>query len=415
MEDSAIAPDYDWLPATPTSSCADGKAPLSPQSLCRTTVPQSPTSFRTTPLTPQSPQGFTLSESLSDSRMAPPLPDFRGTSDGHSLTAKATSIALATTEPPICVVDGITGERLCEIPAKLAPDGLSIKAAVRATCGLRPALQRLVWCGQALGRGPLPGIVARSGVREVRLVRVEDATWNRALDRCVASTDAGLVPPDLRDDLWPTEGFPVSAEDYELLHKRGFVLALVQQDGKSLRLVPEHFRADREVVLAAVQECGAALVWAPEDLRSDREVVVAALNQDGTALEFAGQELRSDPEIVLLAIEQHGEALQYALGERCCLDRDLALAAVRRSSSALRLAHFGLLKERDFVLDAVKANGDALHYVPDCFRRDKELALAASAFWVDKGSYRTSALLPERAREFVTAAGARAVQSNQEN
>merc|ERR1711920_298381 len=115
-------------------------------------------------------------------------------------------------------------------------------------------------------------------------------------------------------------------------------------------------------------------------------------NQDGTALEFAGQELRSDPEIVLLAIEQHGEALQYALGQRCCLDRDLVLAAVRRSSSALRLAHFGLLKERDFVLDAVKANGDALHYVPACFRGDKELALAASAFWADKESYRISAL-----------------------
>jgi len=354
---------------------------------------------------------------ISQSRAAPPSPKGRGLEDGYTLTDTAKSVGHAqqAEAPPICVLDGLTGELLCCVPARQATDGRSLKAAVQSSCGIPKASQRLLWGGQGLPDGHLPSDLVRGGVRDVRLVRVEAPSWNVALDRCAATTDAGLIPPDLRDDLWPTGGFATSPEDYTLLHQRSFALALVVQDGCALRLVHQSLQAEKQVVLAAVRESGLALVWASEDLKQDREVVMTALGQDGRALEFASHELRADPDVVLAAVEQHGEALQYAMGEWCSLDRTLALAAVRRNSTALKLAHFALLKERDFCLDAVKVNGDALHYVPDCFRGDKEFVLAAKAFWADKESYQTSALLPERAKEFVEGAGFRAAEENQQN
>eukprot|EP00971_Amphidinium_carterae_P238117 4727103-Amphidinium_carterae.1 len=54
-------------------------------------------------------------------------------------------------------------------------------------------------------------------------------------------------------------------------------LAAVKRDGRDLREVPEHYKANREVVLAAVQQSGSALEYAAAECKGDHTIVLEAV------------------------------------------------------------------------------------------------------------------------------------------
>eukprot|EP00971_Amphidinium_carterae_P194464 3858820-Amphidinium_carterae.1 len=97
--------------------------------------------------------------------------------------------------------------------------------------------------------------------------------------------------------------------------ERFWHLAAVNWDGCHLAVVPEQYRADREIVLAAVQRNGYALQSAAEECRADREVVLAAVQQYGLALKYAAEERKADHEIVMAAVRQDFSALRFAAEE----------------------------------------------------------------------------------------------------
>ncbi len=197
------------------------------------------------------------------------------------------------------------------------------------------------------------------------------------------------------------------------------VLAAVRQNAEALKYASEDFRADKEVVLAAVEQNGYVLRYASDELRADKEVVLAAVKQNGKALQYADEKMRADKEIVLAAVESHGTALGYA-SEELRKDKELNEIAIkiikdnrenmgyidvsdycnpwvweivdRISEESLQDdqdipeaeddvivppdADSKLWKDRDFVLETVKKQGDAIKFAKD-FQNDDEVALAA--------------------------------------
>eukprot|EP00971_Amphidinium_carterae_P169812 3364395-Amphidinium_carterae.1 len=82
---------------------------------------------------------------------------------------------------------------------------------------------------------------------------------------------------------------------------------------------------ERNKHLAAVK-AGFVLALVPEQYKADREIVLAAVNKNGMALRYAAEECKADSEIVLAAVKQTVNALQHA-GAQCKADHGIVLAA----------------------------------------------------------------------------------------
>ena len=75
----------------------------------------------------------------------------------------------------------------------------------------------------------------------------------------------------------------------ELLYDPDIWVAMVKQNGDSLKKGSVALRSSRTVVLAAVMNRGLALRFANEMLQADWDVGYAAVTQDGMALRFCSE------------------------------------------------------------------------------------------------------------------------------
>lgn len=167
----------------------------------------------------------------------------------------------------------------------------------------------------------------------------------------------------------------------KLRKDRDFILDLVKEDGSAIRYASKKIKKDREVALAAVKKNAFALRHIHPSLRKDREVVIAAIETYPSVVEYAHTSLRADKDIARKVI---GSTFFLGTGRvfRCFHksirgDRDLAMAAVRRSPSAMEYVVPSLKKDRAFVLEAVKSRGASLEHAHKKLRNDREVVLAA--------------------------------------
>lgn len=144
------------------------------------------------------------------------------------------------------------------------------------------------------------------------------------------------------------------------------------------------------------------LELSPEVLREDREVILAAVRRSGLALKCAAPECQGDKEVVLEAVCQNGNALEFASAELQA-DRDIVLAAVARRGDALRLAAPALRADRDVVLAAVSRRGEALRHADPALRADRQIVLAAVRQSAEAFEYAAPGL--KRDREIVLIIG----------
>eukprot|EP00413_Alexandrium_margalefii_P029024 CAMPEP_0204578690 /NCGR_PEP_ID=MMETSP0661-20131031/43072_1 /ASSEMBLY_ACC=CAM_ASM_000606 /TAXON_ID=109239 /ORGANISM="Alexandrium margalefi, Strain AMGDE01CS-322" /LENGTH=213 /DNA_ID=CAMNT_0051587643 /DNA_START=103 /DNA_END=744 /DNA_ORIENTATION=+ len=91
--------------------------------------------------------------------------------------------------------------------------------------------------------------------------------------------------------------------------------------------------ADRKYMLTAVQQD----VRLVRHLPADRELVLAALRKSAGALRHAAPELKADREVVLAAVRKDGDALKHA-APVLLADRDIVLEALRKDAGALKHA-----------------------------------------------------------------------------
>jgi hypothetical protein len=119
-----------------------------------------------------------------------------------------------------------------------------------------------------------------------------------------------------------------------------------------------------------VKENPFLLILSPKQFRYDREIVLAALSRTGSALEYASDELTADREVVLAAVLNDGLSLEYAS----------ETLQVLFTMMHLKLTPHGPINFRwldqddlDVCMSAVLQNGRALEFVSDRLSGDKSL------------------------------------------
>ena len=104
-------------------------------------------------------------------------------------------------------------------------------------------------------------------------------------------------------------------------------------------------RGDREIMARVVARQGGLLKWASEELRDEDHIVLTACRSEARAFSFASDSLRGDREFILSAVKHKARVLLYADEE-------------------------AVLRDRDFMLQAIAANEGALAFAPEFMRRD---------------------------------------------
>lgn len=111
--------------------------------------------------------------------------------------------------------------------------------------------------------------------------------------------------------------------------------------------------------LLKCMEFGQQLRLAPPELRADRELVLAAVKRSWKALEFASPDLRADIEVAMAAVEQDSRAAQL-VGDLLWSDRVFVLFAVQKEWSLLDLASPEVLEDYEIIHAAIKGHWKCL-------------------------------------------------------
>lgn len=161
------------------------------------------------------------------------------------------------------------------------------------------------------------------------------------------------------------------------------VLSMIKLDSSILYYTP--FKNDKEVVLTAVQQEGSSLRYASPELQNNKEVVLTAVNQNGESIRYASEDLQNDKDIALASVTNKGDSLRF-LSRQLRRDKNIILAAVNQDSMAIKHASLylktDLLDEKEIFLTALKTaikTNQPAHKVfqqaPEDFQKDKELVL----------------------------------------
>jgi hypothetical protein len=146
------------------------------------------------------------------------------------------------------------------------------------------------------------------------------------------------------------------------------IIAISFMSEQILGIIGESFATDMEIQLAADNLKNAIKM---KELSSDDVAEVPEVPSEDS-------EKWKDRDFVLYAVKRDGNLLEYA--EDFQDDDEVALAAVRQNGMALQFANTELrdgFLDKELVLEAVKQNGMALQYADERLKADKQVVLAA--------------------------------------
>ena len=164
---------------------------------------------------------------------------------------------------------------------------------------------------------------------------------------------------------------------------REVILRAVEKYPSGFYLVPERFRADREIAEVAVEQYGHLISDVAGSLRSDRELLMISLKKGSRkALPMIPPEFLDDPEVLeLVKRAWHSDIslLEY-LPLHFRSDEDTIITAIGGAGGFHRdwlLVDEDLQRSRPFVLRAIVRNPEILQFCIDEFRWDREVVEAA--------------------------------------
>lgn len=144
------------------------------------------------------------------------------------------------------------------------------------------------------------------------------------------------------------------------------VEAAIRQNFWALQFAGKPLRSDVQVLKQAISSSESVepidLTCLPNELLSEREVVLAAVKRSGTQLEHASMNLRESLEVVQVAVEQDGLALQYA-GLTARETHHIVRTAVRQNGLAIRYASLSLRTDDEIVATACDQNPEAFDII----------------------------------------------------
>jgi hypothetical protein len=197
---------------------------------------------------------------------------------------------------------------------------------------------------------------------------------------------AALLPPQLLDD---EEVVLAACGEYEpslglaserLRRDAGFVMRMLEISGRNIEFAEERMRRDRAFVVAAAKAGSDILQHVPRAFTDDEEVMLRVIAHNGYSLRHASDRLRNDKALLLRALDAglYHDAIEGELRN----DRDIVLQAVRSQPHQFEGMPEAFRADREVALAAVsrKGYGYNIRHCPEALRDDEELALAAIRF-----------------------------------
>eukprot|EP00933_Yihiella_yeosuensis_P071773 TRINITY_DN80004_c0_g1_i1.p1 TRINITY_DN80004_c0_g1~~TRINITY_DN80004_c0_g1_i1.p1 ORF type:complete len:884 (+),score=185.80 TRINITY_DN80004_c0_g1_i1:95-2746(+) len=149
-------------------------------------------------------------------------------------------------------------------------------------------------------------------------------------------------------------------EDQELPDKTQLD-SLVPPDVEEVQFVFIRRPQEQADWIERCMEYGQQLRLAPPEFQADRDVVLAAVKRSWKALQFASEELQSDLEIATTALDQDLKAADF-IGQSLWEDRIFVLFAVQKDWQYLELCSDKLLADPEIVLAAVQGHWEAIFW-----------------------------------------------------
>ena len=117
-------------------------------------------------------------------------------------------------------------------------------------------------------------------------------------------------------------------------------------------------------------------------LTEDKEFILTLLDEhqgsgdEPSALRNASESLKNDKNFIIQAMNANGRAL-LDVNENFLKDKEIVLAAVSSNGLALQFADDSLKKDKEVALAAVECDGYALNCVDESLKKDREVVMAA--------------------------------------
>jgi hypothetical protein len=187
-----------------------------------------------------------------------------------------------------------------------------------------------------------------------------------------------------------------------LLSNKPFILTVINhcEDSHILKFASESIKADKSIVLEGIKYGPTLLEYLSKELRDDSEVVRRVAWQTGSCMKYASDRLKDDKDLFLDLFENTfgtPGAFQFA-SDRLKSDEDVILKGIVYNKDvwghvpeqlrcnkeflikAIEINYVAfyfnpLLKDIDFVFEAIKINGNAFKCLPIDFQNDKSFVL----------------------------------------
>lgn len=168
--------------------------------------------------------------------------------------------------------------------------------------------------------------------------------------------------------------------DMELWEDSELMEAVVPYRCSMYRQLSMEVKSHKELTMKVLEQQGECLQHAPAALQADREIVLLAARNVSkrfrwNLLSMIGAALRSDKEVVI-ACAENGCSRMSDLHKDLQADEEVLRALVAGNPMELEHMPASIKEDRDFVLELLSRNGDALHFAGD-FRDDGDCVEAA--------------------------------------
>ena len=163
------------------------------------------------------------------------------------------------------------------------------------------------------------------------------------------------------------EKYPEHQDDTEL------VQIAVKKNAMALQYASIRLQDDFETVMIAVKKNGLSLQYASDLLKNNRTIVQQAIVSNGSALQFVSEELRMNRELVLEASRTCDAEF---IPTEFLADEEIARNLMKNNCTSFSFLADELRSKVEFVTEAVGRDFDMIFYVPDVFFEVKENVLA---------------------------------------
>jgi hypothetical protein len=180
--------------------------------------------------------------------------------------------------------------------------------------------------------------------------------------------------------------FSLAYASDELKNNYNIVMTAVKKDGEALQWASKELRNNFDIVIKAVINNGKALQWASDELKNNHNIVIASIKKNADAFKYASKEMHNNLSILTIAVKKNKDLIKYA-GDKILnnkeeiiwiynnlnkeilkfaneeMQRQIIVQFIKNDDEILRYVSNEILEDKDFMLELIKINYDAMAHI----------------------------------------------------